>query len=102
MTEEKCFNITIPEYSVRKAEKSQMVSVQLPRCQPRTEQATYCHNFPQGILLTTMFIRAPQLENDIHGSGDGGKASQNYPLGLGPRSFGSKLILMASKSAVLN
>jgi len=48
VTEEKCFNITIPEYSVRKVNKAQMVSVQLPRCQPRTEQATYCHNFPQG------------------------------------------------------
>ena len=38
------------------------------------------------------YIRAPQLENDFHGNGDGGKTSQNDPLRLGPRSFGSKLM----------
>ena len=48
VSENKCFNITIPEYGVRTQDRSQMVSVQLPRCQPRTEQATYCHNFPTG------------------------------------------------------
>ena len=36
--------------------------------------------------------RAPQLENDFHRNGDGGKTSQNDPLRLGPRSFGSKLM----------
>ena len=36
--------------------------------------------------------RAPQLENDFHGNGDGGKTSQNDLLRLGPRSFGSKLM----------
>jgi len=48
VSENKCFNITIPEYGVKTSDRSQMVSVQLPRCQPRTEQATYCHNFPTG------------------------------------------------------
>jgi len=37
-------------------------------------------------------IRAPQLENDFHGNGDVGKTSQNDPLRLGSRSFGSKLM----------
>ena len=36
--------------------------------------------------------RAPQLQIDFHGNGDGGKTSQNNPLRLGPRSFGSKLM----------
>ena len=31
-----------------------------------------------------MCSRAPQLEKDFHGNGDGGKTSQNDPLGLGP------------------
>ena len=35
---------------------------------------------------------APQLQIDFHGNGDGGKTSQNDPLKLGPRSFGSKLM----------
>ena len=39
-----------------------------------------------------MCNRAPQLKINIHGSGDGRKASQNYPLRLGPGSFGSKLM----------
>ena len=39
-----------------------------------------------------LWSRAPQLENDFHGNGDGGKTSQNDPLRLGPRSFGSKLM----------
>ena len=41
---------------------------------------------------TTLSGRAPQLEKDFHGNGDGGKTSQNDPLRLGPRSFGSKLM----------
>ena len=41
---------------------------------------------------TCLGSRAPQLENDFHGNGDGGKTSQNDPLRLGPRSFGSKLM----------
>ena len=39
-----------------------------------------------------MGVRAPQLKMDFQGSGDGSKASQNYPLRLGPGSFGSKLM----------
>ena len=39
-----------------------------------------------------VYSRATQLENDFHGNGDGGKTSQNDPLRLGPRSFGSKLM----------
>ena len=39
-----------------------------------------------------MAIRAPQLENDFQGNGDGGKTSQNDPLRLGPGTFGSKLM----------
>ena len=42
-----------------------------------------------GLNLTT---RAPQIQITFHGSGDGRKASQNYPLRLGPGSFGSKLM----------
>ena len=33
------------------------------------------------------FNRAPQLEKDFQWNGDGGKASQNDSLRLGPRSF---------------
>ena len=36
--------------------------------------------------------RAPQLEIDFCGNGDGGITSQNDPLRLGHRSFGSKLM----------
>ena len=44
------------------------------------------------VSLTEVDIRAPQLHKYFHGNGDGAKASQNDPLRLGPRSFGSKLL----------
>ena len=45
-----------------------------------------------GFGFILMASRVPQLKMDFHGSGDGSKASQNYPLRLGPGSFGSKLM----------
>ena len=57
----------------------------------------HSENWPPTSAKVTKFYmglynRAPQLKINFHGSGDGGKASQNYPLRLGPRSFGSKLM----------
>ena len=50
------------------------------------------HHQLEDPVLRLLVSRAPQLENDFHGNGDGGKISQNDPLRLGPRSFGSKLM----------
>ena len=46
----------------------------------------------QGTKFGKVGTRVPQLKMNFHWSGDGRKASQNYPLRLGPRSFGSKLM----------
>ena len=50
----------------------------------------FCLILQKGLRI--LCIRAPQLKINFHGSGDGGKASQNDPLRLGPGSFGSKLM----------
>ena len=49
------------------------------------------HSF-QNYQRYDLCIRAPQLENDFDGNGDGGNSGQNDPLRLGPMSFGSKLM----------
>merc|ERR1719209_2873800 len=41
-----CNNISIPLFEVRQTEETGQATVQIQRCNPRVEEATYCHVFP--------------------------------------------------------
>lgn len=43
-----CVNYTIPTYYPSKETKNDTVMIQVPSCQPRVEEDTYCHTFPAG------------------------------------------------------
>ena len=59
---------------------------------PKKIQSKYLLSVTETFIMLRLMVWAPQLKINFHGSGDGGKASQNDPLRLGPGSFGSKLV----------